>query len=65
MVPGTIKILSDNRGIRDNEIIAEYSRKNLSSADKIRELAMLRDEGIISESEFEEKKRELLDRLIE
>lgn len=30
--------------IKSNEIIAGYSRKNLSSADKLRELAILRDE---------------------
>ena len=53
------------KAIKDNEIIVEYSRKNLSLADKVRESARLRDEGIISESEFEKKKIELLDRLIE
>lgn len=51
--------------IKANEIIVEHTRKNLSPADKIRELAKLKDEGIISESEFEEKKRELLDKIIE
>ncbi|HDH03813.1 MAG TPA: PH domain-containing protein [Actinobacteria bacterium] len=47
--------------IREARILALEGAGNRSSADEISKLADLRDQGVITEEEFEKKKRRLLD----
>ena len=47
--------------IREARILALEGGGNRSSADEISKLADLRDQGVITEEEFEKKKRRLLD----
>jgi uncharacterized membrane protein YdbT with pleckstrin-like domain len=49
--------------IREARIIALEGSASRSSADEISKLAALRDQGVISEEEFENKKRKLLDEI--
>ena len=51
--------------IKSSEIIKTQinAESNKSVTDQLRELAKLRDDGIITENEFNEKKKQLLDRI--
>lgn len=58
------------KAIRDKEIEDEESKEDLSTADinpvdKIKELTRLKNEGIISKREFKEKKKKILDKMVE
>lgn len=56
-VIGVLSFISANG--ENNSTVAE-EKMQISAADKVRELMQLKNEGIISEEEFEKKKKELL-----
>lgn len=58
------------KAIRDKEIEDEESKEDLGTADvdlvdEIKELTRLKNEGIISKREFKEKKKKILDKMVE
>lgn len=59
------KSLDIVNSVKTDQIIKEQNNKKISSSitDQIRELAKLKDEGIISEEEFQEKKKVLLEKI--
>ena len=47
--------------IRETRMMALQGRANLSPADEISKLSKLREDGVLTEEEFETKKHQLLD----
>lgn len=51
------------KNIHDNYIMNKSKNKNQSISSKIKEIAKLRDEGLLNEEEYQRKKEEILERI--